>query len=104
MHGNSKMARKEHTVTLPPIHTLPSFRGAVMRNGMFQFRDRMAVRMGSVRHEMVVAVGVRDRVRMDAAAVEMRVGVQMRMRVAAHERVDDDERRPRVRPIRKIRL
>ena len=75
-----------------------------MRNGMFQFRDRMVVRMGCVRHEMVVAVGVRDRVRMDAAAVEMRVGVLMRMRVVAHERVDDDEYRPRVRPIRRIRL
>ena len=104
MHGNSKMARNGHTVTLPPIHTLPSFRGEVMRNGMFQFRDRMVVRVGCVRHEMVVAVGVRDRVRVDVAAVEMRVGMLVRMRVVAHERVDDDEYRPRVRPIRRIRL
>ena len=83
-----------HTVMLLPLHMLLSFRGEVMRSGMFQFRDRMVVRMGYIRHEMVVAVGVRDRMRMNATAVEMRVGVLMRMRVVPHERVDDDERRP----------
>ena len=51
--------------------------------------------MGCVRPEMVVAVGVGDRVRVDVAAVEMRVSVRMRMRVVPHERIDDDERRPR---------
>ncbi len=60
---------------------------------MFQLRDRMAMRVDCVRHEMVVAVGMRDSVRMDAAVVGMRVGMLMRMRVAPDERVDDDERR-----------
>ena len=84
-----------HTVTLPPIHMLLLFRGRFMHNCMLQFRDRMVVRMGCVRHEMVVAVGVRDRMRMDAAAVEMRVGMLVRMGMVPHERVDDDERRTR---------
>ena len=30
-----------------------------MRNGMFQFRDRMVVRVSCASHEMVVSVGVR---------------------------------------------
>lgn len=61
----------------------------------FKFRERMAVRVGCFSHEMVVAVGVRDRVRVDAAAVEMRVGMRVRMRVVPHERIDHDERRTR---------
>ena len=55
----------------------------------------MTVRMIAVRHEMVVPVGMGDRMRVDAAAVEMREGVLVRMGVVPHERIDHDKRRAR---------
>ena len=55
----------------------------------------MAMRVIGVRPEMVMSVGVRNRVRMDVAAVEMREGVLVRMGVVPHERIDHDKRRPR---------
>ena len=54
----------------------------------------MTVRRIAVRHEMVVPVGMGDRVRVDAVAVEMREGVLVRMGVVPHERIDHDKRRP----------
>ena len=42
-------------------------------------------------HKMIMAVGVRDRMRVNAATVKMRVDVLMRMRVMPYERVDDYE-------------
>ena len=44
----------------------------------------------AVRSEMVVSVGVRNRMRVDVAAVEMREGVLVRMGVVPHERGDVD--------------
>ena len=43
---------------------------------------------------MIVSVGMRDRMRVDVAAVEMREGVLVRMGVVPHERIDHDKRRP----------
>ena len=54
----------------------------------------MPVGVFAVRSDMVVPVGMRDRMRVDVAAVEMREGVLVRMGVVPHERIDDDKRRP----------
>ena len=43
--------------------------------------------------EVVVFVGVRDRVGVEHPAVEVREGVLVLMGVVTHERIDDDERR-----------
>lgn len=48
----------------------------------------MPVGVYTVRSEMVVSVGMRDRMRVDVAAVEMREGVLVRMGVVPHERGD----------------
>ena len=50
----------------------------------------MPVGVCTVRSEMVVFVGMRDRMRVDVAAVEMREGVLVRMGVVPHERGDVD--------------
>ena len=50
----------------------------------------MPVGVCAVRSEMVVSVGMRDRMRVDVAAVEMREGVLVRMGVVPHERGDVD--------------
>ena len=55
----------------------------------------MPVGVCAVRSEMVVSVGMRDRMHVDVAAVEMREGVLVRMSVVPHERIDHDKRRPR---------
>ena len=62
---------------------------------LFKFGGRMPVGVCAVRSEMVVSVGMRDRMRVDVAAVEMREGVLVRMGVVPHERIDHDKRRPR---------
>lgn len=53
------------------------------------------MRVISVRPEMVMSVGMRDRMRMDVAPVKMSEGVLVRMGVVPHERIDHDKRRPR---------
>ena len=53
----------------------------------------MSVIVVPIRNEVVVFVGVRDRVGMEHPAVEVREGVLVRMGVVTHERIDDDERR-----------
>ena len=55
----------------------------------------MPVGVCAVRSEMVVSVGMRDRMRVDVAAVEMREGVLVRMGVVPHERIDHDKHRAR---------
>ena len=62
---------------------------------LFKFGGRMPVGVCAVRSDMVVSVGMRDRMRVDVAAVEMREGVPVRIGVVTHERIDDDKRRPR---------
>ena len=61
---------------------------------LFKFGGRMPVVVCAVRPEMVVSVGMRDRMRVDVAAVKMREGVLVRMGVVPHERIDHDKRRP----------
>jgi len=61
----------------------------------FKHRGRMPVKVCAVRHKMVVSVDVRDRMRVDIAAVEMFEGVLVRISVVAHERIDHDKRRVR---------
>ena len=61
----------------------------------FKYGGGMPVGVCAVHSEMVVSVGMRDRMRVDVAAVKMREGVLVRMGVVPHERIDHDKRRPR---------
>lgn len=54
----------------------------------FKLGERMLMRVIGIRPEMIVSVDVRDRMRMDVAAVEMREGVLVRMGVVPYERID----------------